>query len=72
MVSFITQPEAWAKKEEQKVVTSEKLKPSSGQTVVFSGSDITVQWGENDNSLLELAEQNGLTTEHSCSARPLE
>jgi vanillate O-demethylase monooxygenase subunit len=64
-LDFITQPEAWAKIEDQ-LATSEKPRPSSGQTVVFAGTGITTQWGESDKSLLELAEQNGLTPEHSC------
>jgi len=62
----ITNPAMWARAEEQGGSEAKNPRPSSGQSVVFSGSGITVTWEESNTSLLELAEQNGLKPDQSC------
>ena len=40
--------------------------PSSARMVCFSKSGITVEWSDTNTSLLQLAEQHGLTPDFSC------
>lgn len=53
----ITNPDAWA---------IDILSPSANQSVYFSRSGIAAKWSGANTSLLQIAEQHGLTPDFSC------
>lgn len=65
-LTFITNPDAWAVEKNTPLAEESSAESSAQQTVHFSRSNLTVSWASSNTSLLQLAEQQGLTPDYSC------